>query len=143
MLPCVSRFYRVDPDAHVQLVELDRLADLRDDAQHRDSKLHDIVRFFSRTLPVLLVQETHHYVAVPDRVKLEQVQFVALLVELREQPREHLNYLPRSLASRVRSEPHDVREENSNVGVGLARVVQRGALLDLRQRHLRASAKAG
>ena len=72
-------------DPHVQLVELDHAADLRDGLDHADAELHDVVGFFCWSLAVALVEEAHDDVAVSDSVELEEVQSVALFVEVCEE----------------------------------------------------------
>lgn len=75
----------MDADPHVEPVMLYHLAHLGDDFYHADAELDHIVSFFGRTLSVSLVHETHHHIAVANGVQLEEVQSVALHVELCEE----------------------------------------------------------
>lgn len=119
-------------DPHVQLVELDHAADLRDGLDHADAELHHIIGLFSRPLPVALVEEAHHDVTVSDGVELEEVEPVALFVEVGEEPGQHLDDLSPRFAGRVGGVAADVCEQYGHVVVGFAPVVEHGAVLQLR-----------
>jgi hypothetical protein len=121
----------MDSDTHVQLIKLYHLSNLRNDADHGDGELHDIVGLLCGTFPILLVNKSHDDVAVSNSVQLEQIEPVALHVKLSEQSREHLNDLARSLVSGVLSEPTDIGKEDRDVGVDLTFVAQNTRLLDL------------
>jgi hypothetical protein len=131
MEPCISRDYGMYSDPHVQLVEFDHAADLRNSLDHTDAELHDVVSFFRRSLAVTFVEEAHDDVAVSDGVELEEIQSVTLFVEVGEESGQHLDHLSTCFTGRISGVSADVCEEDGHITVGLTAVVQNGAVLQL------------
>lgn len=133
----------MDADSHVESIVLYHLAHFGDNLYHANTKLDHVVSLFSRTLPVSLVHESHHHVAVADGVQFEEVQSIALHVELSEEFRKHFDDLTRSHFAGVVCVPTNISKENCHVCVGLASTAQSVVLLNLVQKKLHELAAVG
>ena len=71
----------MNADAHVEAIEVNFLAHLRDDLDHAEAQLGDVGALLFWLDAVIAVQEAHHHVAVADRIDLVELQLIALFVE--------------------------------------------------------------
>ena len=80
--------------SHVE-VDFEIFSHFLDNFDHFDTELDHIVSLLAGVLAVVLVSEAHDHIAISDGIDLEEVQFLALDVEIDEETAQHLYHSSR------------------------------------------------
>ena len=83
----------MNANSHIQ-IDPELRANSVDDPNHRDTHLRHGIRLLFVLSSVVLIEKTHHNVAVTNCVYFKQTEPVALFVEICEQRTQHLDHLP-------------------------------------------------